>query len=111
MSGIYDTTTCEPNHFAEAYYGEDHKAWGPANCMPGLLASPVPIQFSVAEFDPDDFQRQAAQVVTQWTQTKGRLPEMHYLSGHNHLTPALSIGSDSAEIERMVAGFVGRVAG
>lgn len=111
MSGIYDTTTCEPNHFAEAYYGEDKRKWGPANCMPGLLASTVPIQFSVAEFDPDDFQRQAAQVVTQWTQTKGRLPEMHYLTGHNHLTPALSIGSDQTEIERMVAGFVGRVTG
>jgi len=36
---------------------------------------------------------------------------MHYLSGHNHLTPALSIGSSSAETERMVAGFVRRVAG
>ncbi len=110
MSGIYDTTTCEPNQFAEAYYGEDRKGWGPASCMAGLLASEVPIQFSVAEFDPDDFQRQAAQVVTQWTATKGRLPEMHYLSGHNHLSPALSIGSDQVEVERMVAGFVGRVA-
>lgn len=109
MSGIYDTTTCEPNQFAEAYYGEDRKGWGPASCMAGLLATEVPIQFSVAEFDPDDFQRQAAQVVTQWTATKGRLPEMQYLSGHNHLSPALSIGSDQVEVERMVAGFVGRV--
>ncbi len=109
MSGIYDTTTCEPNQFAEAYYGEDRKGWGPASCMAGLLATEVPLQFSVAEFDPDDFQRQAAQVVTQWTETKGRLPEMQYLSGHNHLSPALSIGSDQQETERMIAGFVGRV--
>jgi triacylglycerol lipase len=109
MSGIYDTTTCEPNQFAEAYYGADRRGWGPASCMAGLLATEVPIQFSVAEFDPDDFQRQAAQVVTQWTATKGRLPEMQYLSGHNHLSPALSIGSDQVETERMIAGFVGRV--
>ena len=73
------------------------------------LATPVPLQFSVAEFDPDDFQQQAAQVVTQWQQTKGRLPEMHYLSGHNHLTPALSVGSEHRETERMMAGFVRRV--
>lgn len=111
MSGIYDTTTCEPNSFAEAYYGEDRRGWGPASCMAGLLASEVPIQFSVAEFDPDDFHRQAAQVVAQWTETRGRLPEMHYLSGHNHLTPALCIGSDIVETERMIAGFVGRVTG
>ncbi|TIX49598.1 alpha/beta hydrolase [Alteraurantiacibacter aquimixticola] len=111
MSGIYDTMTCEPNQFAEAYYGKDRKGWGPASCMAGLLASEVPIQFSVAEFDPDDFHQQAAQVVEQWTATKHRLPEMQYLSGHNHLSPALSIGSDQREVERMVAGFVGRVTG
>lgn len=111
MSGIYDTVTAEPNHFAESYYGPDRKGWGVASCLAGLLASEVPIQFSVAEFDPDDFHRQAAQVVSQWTQTKGRYPEMHYLCGHNHLSPALSIGSDIREVERMMAGFVRRVTG
>jgi len=111
MSGIYDTVTAEPNAFAEAYYGEDRRGWGPATCLPGLLATPVPLQFSIAEFDPDDFHRQAAQLVAQWSATKGRLPELHYLSGHNHLSPALSIGSDMREVERMVAGFVRRVAG
>ena len=111
MSGIYDTLTADPNANAQAYYGQDRKGWGPASCMAGLLATEVPIQFSVAEFDPADFQRQAAQVVTQWTAAKGRFPEMHYLSGHNHLSPALSIGSDQREVERMVAGFVRRVTG
>lgn len=111
MSGIYDTFTAEDNPFARAYYGDDRKGWGPASALAGLLDSAVPMQFSVAEFDPDDFHRQAAQLITQWTATRGRLPEMHYLSGHNHLTPALSIGSDIKESERMVAGFVRRVTG
>ncbi len=111
LSGIYDTFTAEDNPFGRAYYGEDRKGWGPASALAGLLASEVPMQFSVAEFDPDDFQKQAAQLVSQWTATKGRLPEMHYLSGHNHLTPGLSIGSDLKETERMVAGFVRRVTG
>ncbi len=109
MSGIYDTVTCEPNQFAEAYYGEDRKGWGPASCMAGLLNTDIPLQFTVCEFDPDDFQRQAGQVVSQWIQAKGLYPEMHFLSGHNHLSPALSIGSDQVEIERMIAGFVSRV--
>jgi len=109
MSGIYDVCTSAVNDFNKAYYGDDVKGWGPASALAGLLASDVPMQFSVAEFDPDDFHKQAAQLVEQWSATKGRLPELHYLSGHNHLTPALSIGSDQQEVERMVAGFVQRV--
>lgn len=111
MSGIYDTTTAEPNSFAEAYYGADRKGWGVANCMAGLIASPVPMQFSVTEFDPADFQHQAAQLVHDWSATKGSYPEMHYLAGHNHLSPTLSIGSPLRAVEAMVAGFVGRVTG
>jgi len=34
---------------------------------------------------------------------------MHYLAGHNHLSPAQSIGSEIKSVERMVAGFVRRV--
>jgi arylformamidase len=111
MSGIFDTTTCEPGDFAKAYYGEDVAGWGVASCTAGLLASPVPMQFSVAEFDPADFHRQAAQVVGDFVRAKGVYPEMHYLTGHNHLSPALSIGSDENETEALVAGFVARVAG
>ena len=111
MSGIFDTTTCHPNDFAKAYYGPDVAGWGVASCMAGLLASPVPMQFSVSEFDPADFQLQAAQVVGDWVRAKGAYPEMHYLAGHNHLSPALSIGSNEREAEAMVAGFVQRVTG
>ncbi|QZH75784.1 MAG: alpha/beta hydrolase [Erythrobacter sp.] len=109
LSGIYDVRTSAVNDFNKAYYGEDVAGWGPASALAGLIASPVPLQFSVAEFDPDDFHRQAAQVVEQWTAAKGRLPEMHYLTGHNHLSPGLCIGSDQAQTEAMVAGFVQRV--
>lgn len=109
MSGIYDVRTSAHNDFNTAYYGEDIAGWGPASALAGLLASPVPMQFSVAEMDPEDFQKQAAQLVSQWMATKRTLPEMHYLVGHNHLTPGLSIGSAHRETERMVAGFVRRV--
>ena len=110
MSGIYDTTTCEPNAFAEAYYGKHRAGWGPASCIAGMLNSPVPMLLTVAEFDPQDFQRQAAQFVSQWVEAHGTYPEMHFLTGHNHLSPAVSIGSDQVEVEQMVADFVRRVA-
>jgi triacylglycerol lipase len=109
MSGIYDTLRCAPNQFHLAYYGEDPKAWGPASCMAGLLNTRIPLMLTVSEFDPADFQTQATQLVGAWGVTHAGYPEMHYLAGHNHLSPAQSIGSEIKSVERMVAGFVRRV--
>ena len=109
MSGIYDTLSCTPNDFHKAYYGEDPKGWGPASCMAGLLNTTIPLMLTVSEFDPEDFQRQAAQFVGAWGVAHGGYPEMHYLAGHNHLSPAQSIGTEVREVELIVAGFVRRV--
>ena len=109
MSGIYDTLSCAPNQFHLAYYGDDPRGWGPASCMAGLLNSAIPLMLTVSEFDPEDFQRQAAQFVGAWGVAHAGYPEMHYLAGHNHLSPAQSIGTEVREVERMVAGFVRRV--
>ncbi|KRA80495.1 alpha/beta hydrolase [Altererythrobacter sp. Root672] len=109
MSGIYDTVSATPNQFHVAYYGGDPKAWGPASCMAGLINTEIPLMVTVSEFDPEDFQRQAAQFVGAWGVAHAAYPEMHYLAGHNHLSPAQSIGTELKSIGRMVAGFVKRV--
>lgn len=109
MSGIYDTLSCSRNQFHLAYYGDDPKGWGPASCMAGLLNTTIPLMLTVSEFDPADFQTQAAQLVGAWGVAHAGYPEMHYLAGHNHLSPAQSIGSEIKSVERMVAGFVRRV--
>lgn len=109
MSGIYDTLSCTPNEFHLAYYGDDPKGWGPASCMAGLLNTEVPLMLTVSEFDPEDFQKQAAQFVGAWGVAHAGYPEMHYLAGHNHLSPAQSIGTEITEVARMVTGFVQRV--
>lgn len=109
MSGIYDTLNCAVNEFHKAYYGEDPQGWGLASCMAGLLNTRVPLMLTVSEFDPEEFQRQAAQLVGAWGVAHAAYPEMHYLAGHNHLSPAQSIGSDIKAVGRMVAGFVRRV--
>jgi triacylglycerol lipase len=109
MSGIYDTLSCTPNEFHLAYYGDDPKGWGPASCMAGLINTEIPLMLTVSEFDPADFQRQAAQLVGAWGIAHGGYPEMSYLAGHNHLSPAQSIGSEIKSVEQMVAGFVRRV--
>ena len=110
MSGIYDTLNTTPNDFHRAYYGEERAMWGPASCQAGLINSEIPQLFTVSEFDPRDFQVAAAQLAGEWGAAKGEFPRLHYLAGHNHLSPATSFGSPEREVEDLIADFVGRVA-
>jgi triacylglycerol lipase len=109
MSGLYDTTAGEPNDNHRAYYGDDESRYAEANCLPGLLATHVPLCFTVSEFDPPAFQAEAARTVGAWGEAKGSYPEMHYLVGHNHLTPSQSLGTPVKDVEALVADFVRRV--
>ena len=109
MSGLYDTTAGEPNDNHRAYYGDDASKYAAANCVPGLVATDVPLCFTISEFDPPMFQAEAARTVAAWAEAKGTYPEMHYLVGHNHLTPSQSLGSPVKDVEALLADFVGRV--
>jgi acetyl esterase/lipase len=109
LSATYDTRTCAQNDNRRAYYGQDTADWGAAATMPGLLSSDVPQLFTISELDPEDFHTQAAHLVGAWGLARAQYPEMHLLAGHNHMSPAMSIGSSEKEIERMVMGFARRV--
>jgi len=111
MSGIYDTLNTTPNDFHRAYYGEERAMWGPASMQAGLINSEIPQLFTVCELDPTDFQVAAARLAGEWGAAKGEFPRLHYLPGHNHLSPATSLGSPETEVEELLADFVSRVTG
>ena len=54
----------------------------------------VPCFYAVSEFDPPNFQRQGAWLVEAHTACRGRWPRLTQLTGHNHLSSVLQIGSD-----------------
>ena len=85
--------------------------WGPASMQAGLINSEVPLLFTVCEFDPKDFQVAAARLASEWGAAKGEFPPLHRLAGHNHLSPAVSLGSPETEVEDLVVDFVRRVTG
>jgi triacylglycerol lipase len=108
MSGIYDLTRLTHSPFERAYYGEDATRFVGQSSLPGLLATSEPCLYSVAEFDPENFQRQADQVNAAHLEATGALPRMLYFTGHNHLSPALSLGGPDDDIGPSVASFIER---
>ncbi len=93
VSGIYDIARADRNPFQAAYYGEDPTRFSEQSTLRPLAETTIPCFYIVSEFDPPDFQRQAAWLVEAYTTRHGRWPRLMQLAGHNHLSSVLQIGS------------------
>jgi arylformamidase len=106
LSGIYDLPSSDRNEFQAAYFGGDDRLYGERSALPGLLQTDLPLLATVAELDPDGFQRQAALYVERMCHVHGRYPRMLYLSGHNHLSPVLQVGLPIDTLGPEIEAFV-----
>jgi triacylglycerol lipase len=93
VSGLYDVSRADRNSFQAAYYGEDASRWPEQSTLGKLAGTSVPCFYIVSEFDPPDFQRQAAWLVEAHTARQGRWPRVIQLAGHNHLSSVQQLGS------------------
>jgi triacylglycerol lipase len=93
ISGLFDVARADRNPFQAAYFGEDPTRWPEQSTLGRLAGTSLRCFYSVSEFDPPDFQRQAAWLVEACAARQGRWPRMIQLTGHNHLSSVLQIGS------------------
>lgn len=106
ISLIHDVVSADDSPMHRAYFGEDRARHAAASDTTGLIAATVPQLFSVSEFDPAQFQKQAASLVAAWAAATGAYPRMHYLAGHNHLSPALAIGGPDDVLGPIITDFI-----
>jgi acetyl esterase/lipase len=106
LSGLYDVASFEHGPLEAAYYGADPADFGAKSSLSGLLETPVPCLFSIAEYDPPKFQQQALLLVERWFTKRRAWPHLLYLPNHNHMSPALAIGSTNDVLSREIGAFV-----
>ncbi len=106
ISGIYDVASATPNEFQKAYYGDDPFVLPPTSTMAALTVTKTPLLVAVSEYDPADFQLQAADFAARFTATHKAFPRLHWLHGHNHLSPVLEIGAPESDLERHIRDFI-----
>ncbi|HTY48362.1 MAG TPA: alpha/beta hydrolase [Steroidobacteraceae bacterium] len=106
ISGSYDVAQADANPFHLAYYGEDSAAWPACSTLEALCATELPLFFTVSEFDAADFHKQAALLVAAWARTRRRFPRLHWLAGHNHLSPVQAIGSPADTLGPLIRDFL-----
>jgi triacylglycerol lipase len=105
LSGLFDTTTAQPNPPLQAYFGADPARYPERSALPGLRASSLPMLFAFAELDPQDFQQQAAQLHAALCDA-GRCRPVLKLLGHNHMSEVYSINTPDRALSNPVNSFV-----
>jgi len=106
ISGAYDMPSLDRSDMHDAYYGTDPATLVKASTTDGLIASKVPCLFTICEFDPAQFQRQATQLTAAWGASKGVFPRMLWLRGHNHQSSTVSIGSSEDSLGPEILRFI-----
>jgi len=106
LSGIYEIHQPAPGEPEHVYYGADPDP--AASSLPGLLETPVPLLFSVAERDPARFQREAAGVVSAWLGRHRTVPDLVWVEGHNHMSTIASLTVDEPALGTALARFIDR---
>jgi acetyl esterase/lipase len=109
LSGVYQNAApAEADSPAHAYYGADGSKHPGMSSLPGLLESPIPLLFAIAEFEPAMFEDQARIVVDAWMTRHGHWPNFIRMAGHNHLTATLHLNTDDDLLGRQLLAFMAR---
>ena len=111
FSGVFDIELADRSPPNKAYYGDDAARYAGMSTLAALATTKVPCFYTISELDPPQFQRQAAALVNARFAATGRLPELHYLVGHNHVSSVMQMGSAVDTLGGPLAEFVRRVCG
>jgi triacylglycerol lipase len=103
----YDPVYCPgpPPPHRLAYFGSNESAWEDMNLVrhvtPGL-----PFFVSVAEFEPPDLQWSAPAFAAALMRVERRMPRFMYLTGHNHVSPAMQINLEGDTLGPEIIDFI-----
>jgi len=111
FSGVFDPATAKPSANLEAYYGADTSRYAEQSPYAGLVQLDLPFLIAVAEWDPQDFYRQAADLHERIRYHGGGHAWYYQLEGHNHMSEMYAIGTGDEALETLLRSFVRGVVG
>jgi len=103
LSGLYGYTPLDPKD--TRYYGEDDYA-GKAP-LDAVAATDLPMLVACAQYDPPRFQAEFLGLMQDRLARHGAMGRALILSGHNHYTMAMHLGTADRRLELEIAAFLG----
>jgi triacylglycerol lipase len=101
VSGLYDTRSMQKDARFDAYFDQ-----GEASFLDALARTPVPLMIALAEYDPADFQRQAAELNAVYINHHQHWPRFLQLTGHNHLSTVFGLNAPGDRLGPEIQAFV-----
>jgi acetyl esterase/lipase len=95
LSPAYSTA---PGARPNAYYGQDADLGSVSAQITRLIASPYPLFYGYAEFDPPPMKATAMALIEGLCQTKRRCPKSVELKDSNHFSEGMAIGTPDRQL-------------
>ena len=95
LSPAYSTA---PSARPNSYYGQDADLGSAAGQVTRLTASPYPLFYGYAEFDPPPMKATATALIEGVCQTKSRCPKSVVLKDSNHFSEGMALGTSDQQL-------------
>ena len=103
LSPAYSTA---PSARPNAYYGADADLGSASGQITRLTASPYPLFYAYAEFDPPPMRATATALIDGLCRTKSRCPMSVELKDSNHFSEGMAIGTPDQQLTRPLLRWI-----
>ena len=106
ISGPFLVDTATTNAGEAAYFGDDRSRWSDIAFTGNITRTDIPVLLTVAEYDPPHIDKGVVQMIYELTMKHGVTPRFRQLTGHNHISGSLSIGTGDMMLAGEILDFI-----
>jgi len=111
VSGIYGADSSNPSEGRLAYFGEDLSRWPEISNMGNIERTDIPILVAVSDYEIPGAQGSFVDLVRELTVEHNKMPRVVQLSGHNHYSSTLSIGTQDTQLSAEILQLIRSTSG
>lgn len=89
----------------QGYFGKDSALFAQRSPGTHVANSQLPVLLGYSEFEPPAIAQQTLDFASVLTAVRGISPPVHWLAGHNHVSPVLSLGTSQREVGDLLVQF------
>ena len=95
-----------PDGAGSAYYDVEGRTLAEMRVLDNIESGSIPVLITVAEFDPRNFHRTSARLLTQLIEDFDAQPRLRQIPGHGHISYVSAVGTGDRLLEEELVDFM-----